>query len=144
MRLPRPPAFAAVNSDRPRNDKPRFLEGKLRLAGLTDRIFVHHTLCHLIALGGNLASIEVLKQLAGIDAKELDGGCCGIAGTFGMQKKNYELSMQIGRKLSEKIEKSGADIILTECSTCKMQIEQLAGKKVVHPIRILTQVFELI
>jgi len=144
MRLPRPPAFAAVNSDRPRNDKPRFLEGKLRLAGLTDRIFVHHTPCHLIALGGNLASIEVLKQLAGIDVKELSGCCCGIAGTFGMQKKNYDLSIQIGRKLAEKIESSGADVVLTECSTCKMQIEQMAGKRVEHPIKVLAEAFGLL
>ena len=114
------------------------------LAGLTDRIFVHHTPCHLIALGGNLASIEVLKQLAGIDVKELDGGCCGIAGTFGMQKKNYDLSIQIGRKLAEKIESSGADVVLTECSTCKMQIEQMAGKRVEHPIKVLAEAFGLL
>jgi glycerol-3-phosphate dehydrogenase subunit C len=114
------------------------------LAGLTDRIFVHHTPCHLIALGGNLASIEVLKQLAGIDVKELEAGCCGIAGTLGMQEKNYELSMQIGKKLADKIKETGADIVLTECSTCKMQIEQLTGKKVEHPVKILAKVYGLI
>jgi Fe-S oxidoreductase len=106
--------------------------------------FVHHTPCHLLALGQKIASIEVLKLLAGIDVKELDGGCCGIAGTFGMQEKNYDLSMQIGRKLAEKIEESGADTILTECSTCKMQIEQLTGKKVEHPIKVLAEAFGLL
>jgi anaerobic glycerol-3-phosphate dehydrogenase C subunit len=115
-----------------------------QVRGLNNRIYAHHTPCHLIALGNKPASIEVLKQLAGIDVKELDGGCCGIAGTFGMQKKNYDLSMQIGRKLADKIEKSGADIILTECSTCKMQIEQIAGKKVEHPIKILAEAFGLL
>jgi anaerobic glycerol-3-phosphate dehydrogenase C subunit len=106
--------------------------------------FAHHTPCHLLAMGAKPASIEVLKQLAGIDIKELEGGCCGIAGTFGMQRKNYDLSMQIGKKLAEKIEKSGADIILTECSTCKMQIEQLTGKKVEHPIKVLADAFGLL
>jgi anaerobic glycerol-3-phosphate dehydrogenase C subunit len=119
--------------------------GKLKktTAKIAERL-VHHTPCHLLALGRKNASIEVLKQLAGIDTTELDGGCCGIAGTFGMQKKNYDLSMQIGGKLAEKIEKSGADIVLTECSTCKMQIEQLTGKKVEHPIKILAEAFGLI
>jgi FAD/FMN-containing dehydrogenase/Fe-S oxidoreductase len=123
--------------------------------GLNDRIFVHHTPCHLLALENKPASIEVIKQLTGIEIKELDGGCCGIAGTFGMQKKNYDLSMQIGRKLTEKIEESGADIILTECSTCKMQIEHITGKKpafgevshfcgVEHPIKILAKAFGLL
>ena len=106
--------------------------------------FVHHTPCHLIALGKKPASIDVLKQLAGIDVKELDGGCCGIAGTFGMQKKNYELSTQIGKNLAEKIEKSGADTVLTECSTCQMQIEHLTGKKAIHPIKVLAQAFGLL
>ena len=112
--------------------------------GLNDRIFVHHTPCHLLAMGDKPASIEVLKQLAGIDVKELEAGCCGIAGTFGMQKKNYDLSMQIGKKLADKIKETGADIVLTECSTCKMQIEQLTGKKVEHPIKILAKVYGLI
>ncbi len=106
--------------------------------------FVHHTPCHLIALGEKAASIEILKQLAGIEVKELDGGCCGIAGTFGMQKKNYDLSMRIGEKLAEKIEETGADTILTECSTCKMQIEQLTGKRVKHPIKVLAEAYGLI
>jgi glycerol-3-phosphate dehydrogenase subunit C len=88
--------------------------------------------------------VDVLQQLAGIDVKELDGGCCGMAGTFGMQKKNYELSMQIGKNLAEKIEKSGADTVLTECSTCKWQIEQLTGKKTEHPIKILAEAYGLI
>jgi anaerobic glycerol-3-phosphate dehydrogenase C subunit len=114
------------------------------LAGLTDKKYVHHTPCHLIALGEKAASIEVLKQLAGLEVKGLDGGCCGIAGTFGMQKKNYDLSMRIGEKLAEKIAESGADIVLTECSTCKMQIEQLTDKRAEHPIKILAEAFGLL
>jgi anaerobic glycerol-3-phosphate dehydrogenase C subunit len=119
--------------------------GKLKktTARVAERL-VHHAPCHLIALGRKSASIEVLKQLAGIDVKELEAGCCGIAGTFGMQKKNYDLSMQIGKKLADKIKETGADIVLTECSACKMQIEQLTGKKVEHPIKVLADTFGLL
>jgi anaerobic glycerol-3-phosphate dehydrogenase C subunit len=106
--------------------------------------FVHHTPCHLIALGKKPASIDVIKQLTRFEVKELNGGCCGIAGTFGMQTKNYELSMQIGKGLADKIEQSDADVVLTECSTCKMQIEQLTGMKVIHPIKVLAQAFGLL
>jgi Fe-S oxidoreductase len=114
-----------------------------QVRGLTDR-YVHHTPCHLFALERQPATMEVLKKLAGIEAEELDGGCCGIAGTFGMQKKNYDLSMKIGRRLAEKIEESNADVILTECSTCKMQIEHTTGRKVEHPIKVLAKVYGLI
>ncbi|MGD0785568.1 MAG: anaerobic glycerol-3-phosphate dehydrogenase subunit C [Sedimentisphaerales bacterium] len=115
-----------------------------QVRGLNHKRFIHHTPCHLIALERKPASIDILKQLAGIDVEELNGGCCGMAGTFGMQKKNYELSTQIGRKLAELIEKSDADTILTECSTCKMQIEHLTGKKTLHPIKILAKAYGLI
>jgi anaerobic glycerol-3-phosphate dehydrogenase C subunit len=121
--------------------------GKIAAAaggGLAITKYVHHTPCHLIALEREPASIDVLKQLAGIEVKELNGGCCGMAGTFGMQKKNYELSTQIGRKLAELIDKSDADTILTECSTCKMQIEHLTNKKTEHPIKMLAKAYGLI
>jgi anaerobic glycerol-3-phosphate dehydrogenase C subunit len=115
-----------------------------QVRGLNKGKFVHHTPCHLIALERKPASIDVLKQLAEIEVTELNGGCCGMAGTFGMQKKNYELSTQIGRKLAELIEQSNADTVLTECSTCKMQIEHLTNKKTEHPIKILAKAYGLI
>jgi Fe-S oxidoreductase len=112
---------------------------RVNFGGLAMTNYVHHTPCHLIALEAKPASIDVLQQLAGIEVKELNGGCCGMAGTFGMQKKNYELSTQIGKKLAELIENSGADTILTECSTCKIQIEHLTNRKVEHPIKVLAR-----
>ncbi len=106
--------------------------------------YVHHTPCHLNALESKPATLAVLEKLTGIKAKELNGGCCGIAGTFGMQAKNYDLSVQIGSKLAEKIKESNADVVLTECSTCKMQIEHLTGKETIHPIKILAKAFGLL
>jgi anaerobic glycerol-3-phosphate dehydrogenase C subunit len=114
-----------------------------RVRGLNG-MYVHHTPCHLIALERKPATIEVMEKLTGIKVKELNSGCCGIAGTFGMQAKNYELSMQIGQKLADKIKESGGDTVLTECSTCKMQIEHLTGKQTEHPIKILAKAFDLL
>jgi Fe-S oxidoreductase len=121
--------------------KKRGLTPLFQKVDIKTKKFVHHTPCHLLALEKKPASVEVLKQLCGIEIEELNAGCCGIAGTFGMQKKNYDMSMKIGRPLAEKIEKSNADVILTECSTCKMQIEHLTGKKVEHPIKILWGIY---
>ncbi|HBG26777.1 MAG: hypothetical protein A2Y10_05545 [Planctomycetes bacterium GWF2_41_51] len=112
--------------------------------GLNEKIYAHHTPCHLNALEKNPATLEVMEKFIGIKAQELNGGCCGIAGTFGMQKKNYELSMQIGQKLADKVKESNADVVLTECSTCKMQIEHLTGKETTHPIKILAKAYGLI
>ncbi len=53
--------------------------------------FVYHLPCHLCAVGDETASIRLLQELCGVKVVDLKAGCCGLAGTFGMQKKNYEL-----------------------------------------------------
>ncbi|MFC1780662.1 anaerobic glycerol-3-phosphate dehydrogenase subunit C [Planctomycetota bacterium] len=101
--------------------------------------FVYHLPCHLCALGDETATIKLLHELCGIEVANLSAGCCGIAGTFGMQKKNYELSSKIGSELKNALENSPIENVLTECSTCKMQIEHISNSQVSHPIKILAR-----
>jgi Fe-S oxidoreductase len=106
--------------------------------------FAYHLPCHLCAVGDGTASIKLLKELCGIDAVDLKAGCCGIAGTFGMQKKNYELSSQIAAGLKEALKKSPTKNVLTECSACKMQIEHISDKIVRHPIKVLSEAYQMV
>ena len=103
--------------------------------------FVYHQPCHLYALGGGRAGVELLRRLCPVEIAELDAGCCGIAGTFGMQKKNYELSSQIAARLKDALEKVPFKYVLTECSACKMQIEHISDSVVVHPIKVLAEAY---
>jgi anaerobic glycerol-3-phosphate dehydrogenase C subunit len=103
--------------------------------------YVYHTPCHLFVAGTYGASIEVLKTLCGIDVVDLNAGCCGLAGTFGMQRKNYELSEAIAKSLKEALAKSPAQCVLTECAACAMQIEHISGKRVIHPIKLLAECY---
>ena len=100
----------------------------------------YHAPCHLKALGLAGVSGELLER-CGIQIADINGGCCGLAGTAGMQKKHHNLSEAIGSLLFEKIAELEPDIILTECAACKMQIEHLTGKPVIHPIKLLAQAF---
>jgi Fe-S oxidoreductase len=79
--------------------------------------------------------------LCGINITDLKAGCCGLAGTFGMQKKNYELSEQIAKSLKEALDKSSAQCVLTECAACAMQIEHISGKQTIHPIKLLAECY---
>ncbi len=103
--------------------------------------FVYHLPCHLCAVGDETASIKLLQGLCGAKITDLKAGCCGIAGTFGMQKKNYELSLQIADSLKKALEESPVKDVLTECSTCKMQIEHISGCYVRHPIKVLAEAY---
>jgi FAD/FMN-containing dehydrogenase/Fe-S oxidoreductase len=104
--------------------------------------FVYHLPCHLSAVGDGQASVKLLRELCGLSITDLNAGCCGLAGTFGMQKKNYELSSQMATSLKDALEKSSIKNALTECSACKMQIEHISDCVVRHPIKVLAEVYK--
>jgi len=103
--------------------------------------YAYHLPCHLCAISDEIASVKLLQEHCGAKVVELNAGCCGLAGTFGMQKKNYELSSQISANLKEVLEKSPVENVLTECAACKMQIEHISNKTVQHPIKILAEAY---
>ena len=105
--------------------------------------YIYHLPCHLCAVGNGTASIKLLQELCGVNVVDLKAGCCGLAGTFGMQKKNYDLSSKISESLKKALEQSPTKNVLTECSACKMQIEHISDKIVRHPIKILAQAYEV-
>jgi len=116
--------------------------GKLKSGRINGKDeYAYHMPCHLCALGVSGASIELLGNTDGIRISDINAGCCGLAGTFGMQKKNYELSEQIGEGIAAALKEMNAETVLTECSACRMQIEHLTGKKAIHPIKILAKMY---
>jgi len=103
--------------------------------------YVYHLPCHLCAVGQERASIELLEGLCGVKVTDLKAGCCGLAGTYGMQKKNYELSSNISAGLWAALRSSGCEHVLTECSACGMQIRHISDCVVTHPIKILAEAY---
>ena len=99
--------------------------------------------CHLLVVGDGTASIKLLQELCGVKVTDLKAGCCGLAGTFGMQKKNYELSSQIAAGLKEALEKTSTKYVLTECAACKMQIEHISDCVVRHPIKVIAEAYRI-
>jgi FAD/FMN-containing dehydrogenase/Fe-S oxidoreductase len=101
--------------------------------------FVYHLPCHLCAVGLEGASIKLLQEHCSVKVVDLKAGCCGIAGTFGMQKKNFDLSSKISESLKNALESAPTKNVLTECAACKMQIEHISDCTVRHPIKILAE-----
>ncbi len=99
----------------------------------------YHTPCHMEKLGWSYYSIELLKLIPNIELKVLDSQCCGIAGTYGFKKENYKTSQDIGESLFSQIEAQDYDYIVTDCETCKWQIEMSTTKRCEHPISILAE-----
>ena len=102
----------------------------------------YHTPCHMEKLGWAYYSIELLKLIPNIELTILDSQCCGIAGTSGFKKENYKTSQDIGEPLFKQIEALDIDYVVTDCETCKWQIEMSTSKRCEHPISILANALE--
>jgi len=101
----------------------------------------YHNPCHLRALGISKEPVKLLKLIPGLQVRVFGDRCCGLAGTFGLKKENYSLSMGIGEPLFEEIRKSGVEQVATSCASCALQIAQGTGLKVVHPLTLLAEAY---
>jgi FAD/FMN-containing dehydrogenase/Fe-S oxidoreductase len=119
-------------------------QGKLKAP--TDPVaekFVYHLPCHLCAVGDDTVTLRLLREHFQIAVVDLQAGCCGLSGTFGMQQKNYDLAAQISESLKTALKKAPTQNVLTECAACKMQIEHLAPARTSHPIKLIARSYGL-
>lgn len=123
----------------------RIERGEVRLAFKKDFKMkaAYHTPCHLQKLGNQIYSIALLRMIPGLDLKVLEQKCCGISGTFGFKKENYAISQKIGSQLYERIYAANPEVVITDCETCKWQIEGACGIPVFNPISILVQALDI-
>jgi Fe-S oxidoreductase len=97
----------------------------------------HHVPCHLKALGRPPVGPALLELIPGLRVRTIDVSCSGMAGTFGLQAANYTLSLEAGRPMLVELAHPGVRFGSTECSTCRLQMEDGAGKHTLHPVQYL-------
>lgn len=121
-------------------------EGKVKLVFKNDykAKVAYHTPCHMEKLGWGIFSTELIRMIPGVELTVLDSNCCGIAGTYGFKKENYEVSQAIGKPLFEQIERLKPDYVACDCETCKWQIEMSTEREVKNPISILAEALDLV
>lgn len=120
-------------------------EGSVKLAFRPDykRRLAYHTACHMQRMGWAIYSIELLRLIPGLDLQVLESQCCGIAGTYGFKKENYSTSQAIGEGLFQSIADANVEAVVTDCETCKWQIEMSTGVPVVNPISVLAEAIDV-
>lgn len=100
------------------------------------RLF-YHAPCHLKAQPEPGSSIQLLSGLKGAVIEHPATHCCGMAGAWGLSKDHFDLSLAIGSNMLDQLNASGADIGVTDCPTCAMQMSQFSGKPIRHPVEII-------
>jgi len=70
------------------------------------------------------------------------GGCCGLAGNFGMERGHYEVSVAVARTaLLPALAgvHDGNGVVMADGFSCRTQIHQLAGRRAYHLAELLAQ-----
>ena len=97
----------------------------------------YHTPCHLKALQHGSPVLKLLERIPELEVFSIEKGCSGMAGAFGLTRENFETSLRIGHDLIEYMRTTDINIGLTECSSCKLQMEQGTTTPTLHPIKLL-------
>lgn len=106
-------------------------------------IVTYHDPCHLNrAQGIRREPRELISNAAGVVFKEMKFpcSCCGLGG--GLSTTNYELSIDITKRKAESIRDTGADMVVTACPGCIVQLRDGLHKygvdvKVGHVVDLL-------
>jgi Fe-S oxidoreductase len=115
--------------------------GRLRLdiGPLPVRRLLLHGHCHQKAFGVMPAVERVLRLIPGVTVETIDSSCCGMAGAFGYEAANYDVSVRMAELgLLPAIRAAGEDTwIVADGTSCRHQIRELAGKEARHVAAIL-------
>ncbi|NDJ12071.1 MAG: hypothetical protein EBY17_12920 [Acidobacteriia bacterium] len=106
----------------------------LKLREVPGKILLHGH-CHQKSMNMLSASVALLQKIPNAKIHDLDAGCCGMAGSFGYMKDNYDVSKAIAeRKLLPAVRQMGPDDVLVATGTsCRHQVLELGGRQAVHP-----------
>ncbi|MHB9150783.1 MAG: (Fe-S)-binding protein [Thermoleophilia bacterium] len=108
--------------------------------GLPDRplVVTFHEPCHLGARFQGVVQQprDLLRSLPGVEFRELPDAdsCCGAAGSYNMV--NPEVSGAILARKMEKVATTGADVLVTECPSCMIQLS-LGARRAGSSVRVL-------
>ncbi len=117
-----------------------FLEihaGRLPLPRLERKALLHGH-CHHKSIMKMTAEESVLNRL-GVEFQSPAPGCCGMAGSFGFEHDNYDISMAIGElELLPAVRKAPADwLIIADGFSCREQIAQGSKRHALHLAEVM-------
>jgi FAD/FMN-containing dehydrogenase/Fe-S oxidoreductase len=98
-----------------------------------------HGHCHQRSLCGMDSTLELLRHIPGAAVRDIDAGCCGMAGSFGYEKEHYEVSRLIGeQRLFSVLRASSPDcVVIASGFSCRSQIGHFTGRRALHPAELL-------
>jgi FAD/FMN-containing dehydrogenase/Fe-S oxidoreductase len=99
-----------------------------------ERRVLLHGHCHQKAIIGIGPSLAALGAVPGWAVQAVDAGCCGMAGSFGLEREHYETSLAMGERVLFKAVRdfSSDGLIVAAGASCRQQIAHGTGRRAVH------------
>jgi Fe-S oxidoreductase len=99
-----------------------------------------HGHCHQKSIFGMQSVRSIFALWPEVSVKELDSGCCGMAGSFGYEAKHFDVSLKMAeRVLVPSILAHPDAMVIANGFSCRHQIADFAGRKAVH----IAEAFEI-
>jgi len=98
-----------------------------------------HGHCHQKAFDAMSDVEKVLGLVPELEIETVESSCCGMAGAFGYEVENQEVSMRMGElSLFPSVRDQNPDcLIVADGTSCRHQIADGTGRQAVHVVRIL-------
>ena len=114
-------------------------EGRWTPPDLTGVEVVAQPHCHHHAVIGWETDAALLAQTGATVTRV--GGCCGLAGNFGVEQGHYEVSVAVAEHdLLPAVRDAGPGaVVLADGFSCRTQLDDLAGRKALHLAELLLQ-----
>jgi Fe-S oxidoreductase len=109
----------------------------LPLKAGSEKVLLHGH-CQQKALVGTAGTVAALGRIEGLEVKELDSGCCGMAGSFGYELGHYDVSTALAQRVllpAARLEPTSR--LVAPGFSCRSQVHGLAGIDALHPIEVI-------
>jgi glycerol-3-phosphate dehydrogenase subunit C len=98
--------------------------------------------CHQREQGMGQPYYQLIRALPGADIKQVgsDMHCCGMGGHLGFKTGFHDHSLATGGPLFDRIAAASGRTIITDCLSCRLQLQHQFSRQVFHPLELLTAV----
>ncbi len=86
--------------------------------------------------------VELIQSLPGTDIIPVGGEmhCCGMGGHLGFKTDFHDHSLAIGGPMFDRLAAASNRTIITDCLSCRMQLQHVFSRQVFHPLELLSAV----
>jgi FAD/FMN-containing dehydrogenase/Fe-S oxidoreductase len=111
----------------------------LPLGNVEARRALLHGHCHQKAFDAMPAVRKVLALVPGLEVESIESSCCGMAGSFGYESANYDVSMKMAEAaLLPRLRAADEDtLVIADGTSCRHQIRDGAQREALHVARVL-------